>query len=150
MPNWCFNRVFLRHRDPALLRRVLGAHDERKLRSVFLPGTAGPEIGLETGAPPGEIRGTTLELCFDTPWDPPNDLYVRLEELGLAVDAFFVEPGMAFCGRRLDGKEQRHDLPSDPAECERTVPQEIRDALDLIGCWCDPPEREGKTSPTTS
>ena len=35
MPNWCFNRVFLRHRDPALLRRILGAHDEKKLRSIY-------------------------------------------------------------------------------------------------------------------
>lgn len=40
----------------------------------------------------------TLELKFDSAWSPPIEAYRALAEQGFEVEAYYHEPGMAFCG----------------------------------------------------
>ena len=46
-----------------------------------------------------------VTLGFDTAWSPPIEAYAKLEELGFEIEAFYYEPGMAFCGSYQDGCE---------------------------------------------
>lgn len=41
----------------------------------------------------------TLTASFDSAWSPPIEAYGRLVELGFEIEAFYNEPGMAFCGK---------------------------------------------------
>lgn len=61
------------------------------------------DIGSEYPAERHDANNITL--TFDSAWSPPIEAYGRLEELGFEVEAYFYEPGMAFCGTYEDGCE---------------------------------------------
>ena len=49
------------------------------------------------------IDDETVTLSFDTAWSPPIEAYEKLLGLGFAIEAFYYEPGMCFCGKWADG-----------------------------------------------
>lgn len=115
MPNWCTNDLTLRHKDPAVIERAVKAYQEGRLLQEFLPC---PENLYEDGSwydwcirnwgTKWDVGGAnefadqpdanTLELKFDSAWSPPIEAYRALEEQGFEVEAYYNEPGMAFCG----------------------------------------------------
>jgi len=50
-----------------------------------------------------EADGTHLSFGFDSAWSPPIGIYEALAEQGYTVDGMYYEPGMAFCGRWING-----------------------------------------------
>jgi len=51
----------------------------------------------------------TLELRFDSAWSPPIQGYGRLLEMGFEIEAFYNEPGMAFCGSYTGAGDEEFD-----------------------------------------
>ena len=59
----------------------------------------------------GEVESvteTTAEFYFDSAWAPPTEVYRALCANGYVVEAFYNEPGMAFCGK-IVGDEDGFD-----------------------------------------
>ena len=49
------------------------------------------------------IDDETVSLSFETAWSPPIEAYEKLLCMGIAVEAFYYEPGMCFAGKWADG-----------------------------------------------
>ena len=52
---------------------------------------------------------TTLDLAFQTPSGPPADFYNTLISEGVAVEAYYLEPGMGFAGCFVNEDEHEFD-----------------------------------------
>jgi hypothetical protein len=128
MPNWCNNEVTLRHKDPAMIERAVKAYQEGKFLNEFIPmpqelleGTGDGWYGwaVSNWGTKWDIGGdgefieqpdaNTLELRFDSAWSPPTEGYGRLLELGFEIEAFYNEPGMAFCGSYTGAGDEEFD-----------------------------------------
>ena len=152
MPNWCWNTVTLRHKDPAMIDRVVNgaAH----LLNEFIP--CPPELHEHQSPVRDEALterflkeygasdwynwqvnnwGTkwdvsldnverpdanTVEAVFDSAWSPPIEAYAKLEAMGFEIEAYYNEPGIAFFGSYIDGREDTIDYSSMTAEQIRT------------------------------
>ena len=144
MPNWCANTVNIIHEDPAMIVRARGAFEAGRLLEEFIPcptpddwynwnianwGTkwdVGGSDGNATDIPDGNgvVRG--LSLSFDSAWAPPITAYERLMEHGFKIEAWYYEPGMAFCGKWEDGVDDYYeygDMNSD--EVAAALPSEL-------------------------
>lgn len=78
-----------------------------------------------------QCEGDTVTARFDSAWAPPISAYERLCEQGFEIDAFYWEPGMAFCGRfqgSSDGTDDDYREYSD--ETADTVREAIGEELD--------------------
>ena len=87
------------------------------------------DIGNEEGA---EIVGDVLQLDFDSACAPPIEAYERLEELGFAVESFYYEPGMMFCGSWINGVDDFIDIPQTSQEAAEVIPDEIDGIFDIV------------------
>lgn len=87
------------------------------------------DIGSEDGA---ELVGDVLQLSFDSAWAPPCDAYARLEEQGFRIEAFYYEPGMAFCGSWINGADEEVSIPSTSKEAALVIPEEIDGIFDIV------------------
>lgn len=66
-------------------------------------------------------EGDTIRFWFDSPWAPPTVLYQEIINQGYFVDAYYLEEGMGFVGRFVDGYDDYNEFDlSDP------------DSLDMI------------------
>lgn len=80
------------------------------------------DIGDEHSA---ELVGDVLQLTFDSAWAPPCDAYDRLESQGFRIEAYYYEPGMAYCGSWINGVDTEIKIPNTSAEAEQVIPEEI-------------------------
>jgi hypothetical protein len=87
------------------------------------------DFGDEDGA---DLNGDVLSLSFDSAWAPPCDAYDRLEDLGFRIEAFYYEPGMAFCGSWINGVDNCIDIPGTSAEAEQVIPTEIDEMFGIV------------------
>lgn len=71
-----------------------------------------------------------LTMSFDSAWSPPVDAYVKLEELGFQVRAYYYEPGMCFAGIYEDGSDDCYSDWGDSQGAKDTLPE----ALDEMFC----------------
>ena len=67
-----------------------------------------------------------VELRFDSAWAPPCLAYERLSELGFVIEAYYFEPGMAFCG------EWTSEYGDDYVDYGTMTPDEIREQIPEI------------------
>ena len=88
------------------------------------------DIGDEGGLT--RVDEHALSLFFDSAWSPPIGAYEQLIELGFELEAFYYEPGMAFCGSWTNGDEESYDIPSTAAEAEKVIPEVIDDTFDIV------------------
>jgi hypothetical protein len=130
MPNYCSNHATFTHSDPDKLAAILAAADNG-LFNTFVP--------LNDGDDPREVWGCkwdaediaclrnneSVTLNFSTPWSPPIEFYLAMEELGYEVIAYYYEPGMAFCGMFTDSSDNEY-----PVE-RNTIPSEIDAIFDI-------------------
>ena len=162
MPNWCINTVTLRHKDPAMIERLVNG--SAHLLNEFIPcpselhehhSPTGDEERAERftklyGAPDWyhwQINnwGTkwdvsledihrpdsnTVEGCFESAWSPPIEAYRKLEDMGFEVEAYYNEPGIAFFGSYIDGREDTIDYGGMDAE---TIRKEFPDLDERFG-----------------
>lgn len=121
MPNWCENKLVLKHTDRTMLERVVSSVKENGsgLFSEFLPmpkeleGTTAPGDDPNwydwridhwsvkwdvTDVDIGEIEDDTVKLWFLTAWSPPMRWLAMMATLGFVFKIAYEEPGMAFYG----------------------------------------------------
>ena len=67
-----------------------------------------------------------VELAFDSAWAPPIAAYEQLEGLGFEIEAYYFEPGMAFCG------VWTNEFGDDYCEYTDMTPDEIREQMPEI------------------
>ena len=78
------------------------------------------------------IDENTVTLSFDSAWSPPTALYEYLVEQEWEVDAYYYEPGMAYCGRFVDGQDEYYDYTDMSAdEVEENLPSEINEMFGI-------------------
>ena len=65
----------------------------------------------------------SMTLNFDTAWSPPIEAYSELTDLGFEIQAFYYEPGMAFCG------QYDSDFGNTEYSLEDYTADEIRDTI---------------------
>lgn len=83
----------------------------------------------------GRIDDHTLEASFDSAWSPPCQAYEKLCAMGFEIEAYYNEPGMAFCGK-FTGNENEFfdDYQEYSGETAKTVREVIGEELDDF--WC--------------
>lgn len=140
MPNWCANNLTLEHSDPQMIDRVEAAVKEGKFLNTFVPRPEDQEedwynwnvtnwgtkwdVGDEHSV--HEKSPNSITLSFDSAWAPPTAAYTIFEELGFTVTATYYEPGMAFCGRFIEGCDDYYEYGGLSAdEVRDTIPSEL-------------------------
>ena len=53
---------------------------------------------------------TSVSFWFDSPWSPPTELYNKIQEQGLIVNAQYMEEGIGFVGEYVDGIEETYEF----------------------------------------
>jgi hypothetical protein len=91
--------------------------------------------------------GLEVQLSFDSAWSPPVGFYEEMERQGFAVEAFYHEPGMAFCGRYADGFDDYHEIKGNADWVEANIPAEINEVFAIaesMAMWEDEEETEAR------
>lgn len=86
----------------------------------------------ENGDPSVSEDGLSVQFSFNSAWSPPLGFYERMEGLGFEVDAFYHEPGMAFCGRYRDGNDECYEMRGTADEVEQQIPPEIDEMFAIV------------------
>ncbi len=64
------------------------------------------ELNLRDGFSDICPNTNTASINFESAWSPPIGIYNKAVELGFEVEAEYDEPGMDFCGRYINGKDE--------------------------------------------
>jgi hypothetical protein len=84
------------------------------------------------------VDDETVTLTFDTAWSPPIEAYDKLLCMGIAVNAFYYEPGMAFCGQWEDGFDTCCEFGGETSATVRAaVGDEIDDMFNISGSMAE-------------
>ena len=95
-------------------------------------GTKWDITAEHNGDPAVSDDGLSVQFSFDSAWSPPMGAYEKMEELGFAVDAFYYEPGMGFCGRYTDGVDDYHEIRGTADEVEQVIPVDIDEMFAIV------------------
>ena len=69
---------------------------------------------------------TTVTISFDTAWSPPTEFYQKITDMGFNVEAFYYEPGMAFCGIwQSENGDELYEIEGDSAWVKENIPEVI-------------------------
>ena len=120
MPNWCSNQA-TNHGTKEQILELAGAYERGAVIQNYLPVPEGVEdkrlycvnnwgtkwdFGKTQYTPDEECDWQVDEegyglvhLRFETAWSPPLGWYEALNKLDMTVEAYYFEPGMAFCGQ---------------------------------------------------
>ena len=71
-----------------------------------------------------------MTASFESAWAPPCGVYAELEEQGIAVQAYYWEPGCAFAGRWEDGEEETYEVTS--IKDAQRLPADIENAFGIV------------------
>lgn len=142
MPNWCMNTVTFKHSDPKEVVRLQEAFQREELFFEFAPNPNGKQAEdwyshninewgtkWDVGGDEDMIRertDNTINLSFDTAWSPPVRFYEVMEEFGWEIEAYYYEPGMAFCGKYTSSYgDEFYDIPETSDEAQENIPSDI-------------------------
>ena len=120
MPNWCSNQATI-HGTKEQILELAGAYERGAVIQNYLPVPEDVEdkrlycvnnwgtkwdFGKTQYTPDEECDWQVDEegyglvhLRFETAWSPPLGWYEALNKLDMTVEAYYFEPGMAFCGQ---------------------------------------------------
>ena len=150
MPNWCYNRVTLTHSNPKkidkLEKSLKNTEDSENFFNHLRKRPTKQKDnwyewniahwGCKWDATPGEIDRVDenhIIIYFDTAWGPPIALYEYLDGQDWGVEAYYHEPGMAFCGSFVEGINDMYeyaDILEDYDELQK-IPEEIYEFANL-------------------
>ena len=148
MPNWCFNIVTFRHKNPEEISRIAKASSD-ELFNTFVPRPKEEDNwydwnlvnwGTKWDANAVQITSqdsNSIKVSFETAWCPPIEFYTTLEELGFEVDALYYEPGMNFCGQYTEGSDDYYDIQGDSNWIKENIPEEIEEAFGIVDMALD-------------
>ena len=87
------------------------------------------DVGSKDDTGGYELGDTVITVSFDSAWSPPVKFYEKMEELGFEVEAYYYEPGMAFCGCYTKGVDDSYEIVGDSVWVEDNIPAEINEAF---------------------
>ena len=147
MPNWCSNQATI-HGTKEQILELAGAYERGAVIQNYLPVPEDVEdkrlycvnnwgtkwdFGKTQYTPDEECDWQVDEegyglvhLRFETAWSPPLGWYEALDKLDMTVEAYYFEPGMAFCGQWSNPVEGIVDELidfKDPSEIPYTIQQ---------------------------
>lgn len=67
----------------------------------------------------------SISFSFDSPWGPPIALYEFMTNEGFEVEAHYLEEGMCFVGRFVDGFDECYDFDLSDEDSLDSIPEEI-------------------------
>lgn len=88
-------------------------------------GTKWDISSREGGEADPQEGDTGVRITFDSAWNPPIEFYQQMEKLGWEVDAFYYEPGNAFCGRYRNSSNSCHDITGNSDWVDTNIPEDI-------------------------
>lgn len=155
MPNWCANSVTLTHSDPAQVDAAIAAYQQGRLLEHFVPLPGGEwdynfcvnrwgtkwDVG-GNDADFDRLDANTVTLNFDSAWAPPCQALEQACANGFEVEAYYHEPGMAFCGK-FTGNQDGHDddyreySSEDADSVRRVIGEELDDFWSIAESMAD-------------
>ena len=147
MPNWCSNSIEISGDEDEIdaFEQFLNDNKGKDWFDFFLPIPPEHKEGenwyywsvenwgckWNCDAQDWKREGDTIKFWFDSPWAPPTVLYQAMTEQGFFIDAYYIEEGMSFVGRFVDGFDDynEYDL-SDPDSLD-SISEEILEYWNL-------------------
>jgi len=100
MPNWCENKMTIKHQDPLMIKRARDAWMSGQFLNEFIPI-------------PKDLEIVSGRVGAD---DNPDQ--VKLVAMGLDITNYYYEPGMGFCGVFKDGADTTYGTGQAPEEIQ--------------------------------
>ena len=67
-----------------------------------------------------------LNFSFDSAWSPPIEIYEAIADAGHEIEAYYYEPGMAFCGKFTNaGGDEYYEITGDSDWVVDNIPEDI-------------------------
>ncbi len=82
--------------------------------------------------PDVELVDGKMVVFFDSAWSPPTNAYDKLVDLGYTIEAYYFEPGMAFCGRYDEEGDYTLQIESNSKWAKKNIPRDIDEAFDIV------------------
>lgn len=80
-----------------------------------------------------------LNFSFDSAWSPPIEIYEAIAEAGHEIEAYYYEPGMAFCGKfSNDGGDEYYEITGNSDWVVNNVPEDIDVSMgisEMMASW---------------
>ncbi len=95
-------------------------------------GTKWDVTSEHNGDPAVNDDGLSVQFSFDSAWSPPIAFYEEMERQGFTVEAFYYEPGCAFCGIYRDGEDAEFSIPATSSEAEAAIPEELNEMFAIV------------------
>lgn len=73
-----------------------------------------------------------IEVGFDSAWSPPVEAYDKLTDMGYTIQAYYYEPGMAFCGRYDEDGDFTLKIEGNYKWAKKHLPQDINEAFGIV------------------
>jgi hypothetical protein len=152
MPNWCSNQVTLTGPKEKIdqiifeLEKSNSVENSYEILNVLRPRPADQEEdwyswnvnnwGTKWDVNVGGyevVDENTVSFTFDSAWSPPTALYEYLETEGWNVDAYYYEPGMAYCGHYVDGYDDYYEYGDKSAdEVAEMIPSDLDEMFMIV------------------
>lgn len=91
------------------------------------------------------VSDKVLSCSFDTAWSPPVAFYEKMAELGFIVQAYYYEPGMAFCGSWDEGEDYFYEIEGNSDWVKENIPHEIDQAFCISQGMAEWEEQEAES-----
>ena len=73
-----------------------------------------------------------LNFSFDSAWSPPIEIYEAIAEAGHEIEAYYYEPGMAFCGKfSNDGGDEYYEIAGNSDWVVANIPEDVDIAMGI-------------------
>ena len=150
MPNWCDNSLRISHEDKskvdALYDQLMKVSDPESdvdgVLDFLIPnpakewdyGWSVDNWGTKWDVHPEDFEredDNTIHMNFMSAWSPPTYAYDKLVTAGWDIDAYYHEPGMAFCGHYADGDDQQYEIDFEDENWRNDIPEDVIDFAGL-------------------
>jgi hypothetical protein len=150
MPNWCFNSATFVCPSKEIYDKLLQSIIDDNWFQTFAPldfndlginvwSTKCPPIDIDIGNK--DETKLTIDICFDTAWSPPLNLYSLMNKnYSIETTAFYYELGCEFFGRCMYSgsveMDESFDIPSNKEELleiQKQINSELNDFM--IPTW---------------
>ncbi len=137
MPNWAQNTLKITAINSDFIEQAVTAYKNDNLLNFLVPiGEWDYNLAVEkwgtkwdvVGECDPVILGDSVTFIFDSAWAPPIAVYDALVNRGFGVEAFYLEPGMGYCGIYRDGDDECTEYSS-----YEEIPEEIVEHFDIEG-----------------